>query len=260
MGISPKSKKLKSSYTERIYRSISSNDRLVGFEVKVKETDLLIKASRRLIKEAIDYVLKYRGQIESYIELRPIFKETLIPYPKDPMAPEIIREMIEASHLAGVGPMASVAGAIAEYVGRDLLNHSNEVIVENGGDIYINTQEEIIVGIFAGKSPLNYRIGIRIKGNETPLGVCTSSGTIGHSMSFGKADAACIIADSSTLADAVATATGNLVKTPKDMEKAIAFASNIKGVRGAVIILNRFLSVWGNIEIVDLKGNDKKSK
>lgn len=240
------------SYRKKTYRTMTSMGRWTGFEIRIKETDLLIKALKKLKKEAMESVIRYRGQIEAYIEQRPIFKETLIPYPMDPMAPPIIREMIKASHIAGVGPMASVAGAIAEYVGRDLMDHSQEVIVENGGDIYINAKEEVIVGIFAGRSPLSNRIGIRISGKDSPVGVCTSSGTVGHSRSFGRADAACIVADSSTIADAVATGTGNLVKTVKDMEEAISYARGIKGVRGGVIILGQSFSAWGEIELVDI--------
>ena len=117
-----------------------------------------------------------------------------------------MKQMIEAGQKAGVGPMAAVAGAIAECVGRELLAFSPEIIIENGGDIYLKCLKKRVVGIFAGKSPLTGKIGLEIDAKDTPLGVCTSSGTVSHSLSFGKADAAVAIAPSATLADAAATA------------------------------------------------------
>ncbi len=119
--------------------------------------------------------------------------------------------MAAAAQTAGVGPMAAVAGAIAECVGRELLEFSPEVIVENGGDIFLKVSHRRTVGIFAGDSPLTGRIGIQIEARDTPLGVCTSSGTVGHSLSFGRADAVVVLAPAAALADAAATAIGNRV-------------------------------------------------
>ena len=117
-------------------------------------------------------------------------------------------DMVKAGKNAGVGPMAAVAGAIAEHVGLGLLKSTNHVIVENGGDIFIKTDAPLTVGIFAGKSSLSLRIGIRLSGGPKPMAVCTSSGTVGHSLSLGRADAVCVAADSCAIADAAATAIG----------------------------------------------------
>ena len=164
-------------------------------------------------------------------------------------SPKIVKAMAAATAKVGVGPMAAVAGAIAEFVGEELLAYSPEVIIENGGDIYIKSLKKRTIGIYAGNSPLTGKIGLEIEAKDTPVGVCTSSGTVGHSLSFGKADAATVIARSATLADAAATALGNIVKTPEDVTKAIAFARNIEGIKGVVIIIGDRMGIWGGVKI-----------
>jgi ApbE superfamily uncharacterized protein (UPF0280 family) len=159
--------------------------------------------------------------------------------------------MIEAGRQTGVGPMAAVAGAVAEYVGRELLTFSPEIIVENGGDIFLKILRQRTVGIYAGDSPLTGKIGLEINPRETPLGVCTSSGTVGHSLSFGKADAAVIIAASATLADAAATAIGNRVNRPEDVAGAIQFGKGINGLKGIVIIIGESVGAWGDVKLCE---------
>ena len=239
-------------YEERTYRDLVKTDDLARFEVIVKETDLLVRAERDLSKETRESVLKYRFQLETYIETNPDFQKSLIPFQDDPYAPEIVREMIEASQKARVGPMAAVAGAVAERVSRDLLKHSNEVIVENGGDIYIATLKERTVGIYAGNSPLSLRVGIVVGPEDSPLGICTSSGTVGHSLSFGKSDAVCILSKSAALADAAATAVGNSVREKVDIETALERGREIEGILGIVIIVGSKMGVWGKMRLTEL--------
>jgi ApbE superfamily uncharacterized protein (UPF0280 family) len=184
--------------------------------------------------------------------MNPEFQKSLVPLTDDPHAPEIVREMIQASQLAQVGPMAAVAGAMAEWVSKDLLKLSKDVIVENGGDIFLATSKERTIGIYAGDSPLSLKIGIVITPEETPLGVCTSSGTVGPSMSFGKANAVCILAKSSALADAAATAVGNVVKEKKDIEWGLERGREITGILGTLIIMGEKMGVWGNIKLTQL--------
>ncbi len=145
--------------------------------------------------------------------------------------------------------MASVAGAIAEFVGKELLEFSDEIIIENGGDIFIKTTKPRTIGIYAGKSILSGKIGIEINPDETPLGVCTSSGTVGHSLSFGKADAVVVISKSTPLADACATASANIIVNENDLPKAIEFAQKIKGIQGIIAIKNEKLALWGKIKL-----------
>lgn len=239
-------------YEQRTYRNLIRTDDLVKFEVAVKETDLLVRAESNLSNETRESVLKYRHQLETYISMNPEFQTSLGPLSEDPHAPELIREMIRVSQLARVGPMAAVAGAIAEWVSRDLLKLSKEVIIENGGDIYLSTSRERIIGVFAGQSPLSLRIGIVIGPVQSPLGVCTSSGTVGHSISFGKADAVCILSKSAALADAAATAVGNIVREKKDIEVGLEKGKEIEGVLGTLIIVGEKMGVWGNIQLTEL--------
>ena len=239
-------------YEERTYRNLVKTDDLIDFEVIVKETDLLVRAERDLSKETREAVLKYRHQLETYIAANPPFQESLVPLTDDPYAPEIVREMIRTSQLARVGPMAAVAGAMAEMVSRDLLKFSKEVIVENGGDIYLATSKERTIGIYAGNSALSLKIGIVISPEESPLGICTSSGTVGPSLSFGKANAVCLLSKSAALADAAATAVGNVVKEKKDIELGLERGREIAGILGALIIVEEKMGVWGNIKLTQL--------
>ncbi|MCP3900640.1 MAG: UPF0280 family protein, partial [Desulfobacteraceae bacterium] len=168
------------------------------------------------------------------------------------IAPHIINSMIGAGFDANVGPMAAIAGAIAEYTGTYLLEKSDEIIVENGGDIFIKSNKETLFTIFANKSPLSMKTGLLIAKREKPYALCTSSGTVGHSKSYGKADAVTILSDSAPLADATATSLGNLIKKSDDIEKAINYGKKIDGILGIVIIKNKNIGLWGDLQIVKL--------
>jgi len=238
-------------YKERTYRSRVKAEGLVSFEAVVKETDLHISAAKDLKKEALASTLRYRKELEDYIKLHEAFLASLEPFEPRPDAPEIVKVMANAANKAKVGPMAAVAGAMAEFVGRDLLKLSDEVIVENGGDIFLKTGKKRTMGVFAGEcSPFTGKLFLEIGPSEHGLGVCTSSGTVSHSLSFGNADAALIISDDAALADAMATAAGNIVKSADDVERAIAFARSVEGVRGALIIIGDKLGSWGEIRLV----------
>jgi hypothetical protein len=237
-------------YKPRFYRFWSKDTDLVSFNVVVKETDLFIRALRNLRKKALDVVLKQRALLEGYIARHPGFVTALVPFTVDADSPFIVRKMAETSAKVGVGPMASVAGAIAEVVGRELLAFSTEVIVENGGDIFLCLKKPRHIGIYAGNSPLSGKLALEIQPEDTPLGVCTSSGTVGHSLSFGKADAAIVLSPSAALADAAATAVGNMVKTAEDMPRAIEFVHEIEGLTGIAIIVGDKMAVWGKINLV----------
>jgi uncharacterized protein len=234
-----------SNYQERFYRSRIRSPEWTSFTVQVKESDLWLRARKNLTAEGFERLYYYRHQLETYLRLYPNFKESLQPLPPDPLAPAIIRAMLEAGRIAGVGPMASVAGAVAQFVGQDLLACSPDVIVENGGDLFIQCREPLAIGIFAGTSPLSGRIGIHLSPSDDPRGLCTSSATVGPSLSFGKADAATILSPSAVLSDALASAVGNRVNTPDDIQPALDWAKQIPGVEGVLIILGDQVGVWG---------------
>jgi ApbE superfamily uncharacterized protein (UPF0280 family) len=238
-------------YQERTYRNRLYNQELKAFNVSVRETDLFILADTVLTSLATQSVYKYRGYIESYIKYNPDFLKSLIPLQQDDIAPDIVKDMLKAGKIANVGPMAAVAGAIADYVGRDiLLKKSNNVIIENGGDIFMRTENPVTVGVFAGDSPLNYKIRILVRPDQMPIGVCTSSGTVGHSLSFGRADAVCVLSRTAAVADAAATAIGNIVKNRDDIKKALEWGSSIQEVFGILIIIGDQMGALGEIELV----------
>jgi len=236
-------------YELRTYRDWVNDKELVSFSVVVKETDLHIRARRDLTAEALAATQRYRADLESYIKSHPIFLTTLRPFEVEQDAPPIVKEMADATREAGVGPMAAVAGAIAERVGKELLPYSDEVIVENGGDIFLKTLKERFIGVYAGESKFTRKIAFSIRPEETPLGVCTSSGTVGHSLSFGYADAVIVFSPSTSLADAAATAIGNRVRIAEDIPEALEFAQGLKGLRGVAIIKGDNMGVWGQIKL-----------
>jgi len=239
-------------YQERAYRRISRAKDLVGFEVEVKETNLWIQAERDLSEPARYIVIRLRDELESYISHHPEFAASLLPVSPSPFAPPIVQLMILSSEVAKVGPMAAVAGAIAELVGKDLASLSKELIVENGGDIFLQSERARVVEIYAGTSPFSHSLGLKVESRGEPLGICTSAGTVGHSLSLGVADAAVMLANSSALADAAATRVGNRVQRKEDIPAALELARSIPGIRGALLIVGGDLGAWGELEIVEL--------
>ena len=236
-------------YQPRTYRHWIRDRNLISFSIVVKETDLCIRASTNLKRKAFKLVTKYRDILERYIERHPDFLTALKPLPVDSNAPRIVKVMSASASSAGTGPMAGVAGAIAEFVGTELLPFSPEVIVENGGDIYLKSLKKRLIGIYAGKSPLTGKISLEIDGADTPLGICTSSGTVGHSLSYGKADAVIALSHSATIADAAATAIGNSVSQPADISSGIDLSKRIDGLKGVVIIIADNIGLWGEIKL-----------
>ncbi len=237
-------------YIHRFYRRQMRAEGLVSFQVRVGESDLFIWAERDLSREALESLLEHRARLEEFIARQPLFAETFRPCVVPGDAPEIVRRMAEAAGRAGVGPMAAVAGAIAEAVGSDLLPHSPELMVENGGDIFLSSRKERRIGLFAGESPFSGRLAL-VVGPTPPegMGICTSSATVGPSYSAGVADAAVVVAESASLADAAATALGNRVKRVDDVEEALARVAALKGVFGCLVIVGESLGIKGDLRL-----------
>lgn len=238
-------------YQKRFYRDWVYPKGLFQERIMVQETDLQILTDKLLDKKFLVNKIKYyRGQIEKYITRDERFLNSLKPIVVEINSPPIVREMAKAAKKANVGPMAAVAGAIAQFLGVSLLKKGyKDVIIENGGDIFLKIIRPIIVGIYSGRSRLSKNIFLKIKSKNSAMGICASSGTIGHSLSFGCADSVVIVSKSAILSDAVATAVGNLILSPKDLPSGIAFCRGIKGISGALIILKNKLACWGNIEL-----------
>ena len=237
-------------YEERIYRYLINKDNLISYKVNIAESDLFISSDIDLSDHALELLSAYRTSLESYIFSHPEFRTSLIPLPEDPLAPPIVRDMLARSKLCGVGPMAGVAGAVAEFVGKGLLRFSENIIIENGGDIFLTAKKDLKVSIFAGESPLSYKVNLLVKSKETPLGICTSSATVGPSLSFGKADAVCVLSKSATLADAAASAIGNRILSKRDIKHSLEYGIKIKGIMGVVIIIGNDMGAVGDVEFV----------
>jgi ApbE superfamily uncharacterized protein (UPF0280 family) len=237
-------------YSDRYYRKWQRPPDLKAFGVRVGETDLQIYAQSDLSDLAERLVLESRAFVEETIALYPEFRTSLKPLSiSSPHS--LIREMIEAAAAAGVGPMAGVAGAMAEYVGRGLLSETDEVIVENGGDLFIRSMLDRRLLVYTGDaSPFRDRIRLRLRGNRHARGVCTSSANIGHSLSLGATDASVVISTSAVYADVFATAVGNRVRKPADIEKGLEFLSDRDDILGALIIIEDRLGAMGEIELL----------
>ena len=241
-------------YADRnTYRTLQEAGDLTYFRVSVDETDLSIGARRDLSREALAAVLEARRQVTAQIADRPRFRTSLEPLRPHGTESPLIRQMLEAGRLAQVGPMAAVAGAIADYVGRSLIKLSREVIVENGGDVFLFGEKKRSVAVVAGGSPLSGLLAIAVEPREG-CGVCTSSGTVGHSLSLGKADAALVVAKDCALADAAATRLGNLDQSPEALDSPLDEICAIPGVEGALVIAGDRIGIKGNIVLQPIRG------
>lgn len=238
------------AYQERFYRDWVREAQLVGFEASVAETDLAVWASRDLKAEALQLIRKHRALLESYGQRESRFFESLEPIAVADDAPEIVALMAAAADQYSVGPMAAVAGAVAEMVGKGLLELSDEVIIENGGDLFIKTREPKKVGIYAGpESPFSGKLSVEVDTSAGAKGVCTSSGTVGHSLSFGKADAVITIASSAIVADAAATAIANRIQSADDVQPALDEEGERGLLLGVLIIIGQHLGAWGEVQL-----------
>lgn len=245
-------------FEPRTYRGFEESADFKTFRVVVETSDLYVKALSYLEKETEHLIRECRSQIEAAIARRPAFLTSLEPLDEDPADSPAVLQMVRAAKKAGVGPMAAVAGEVAYYVGKGLQEKSPEVIIENGGDLFIHVNRSVVVGLFAGDSPFSGRIGLKVDPTPVSVGVCTSSATIGPSLSLGHADCATIVSRSVPLADAVATAMGNRVHKPADLKHAVEWAVSIPGVDGALAVLGDKIAALGEIELVPLEDWDVK--
>ena len=239
-------------YKERTYRSRFSDDERRWFCVKFLESDLWIGVdcgSYRASMEADTYAMlvELRRSMDAYLLMDPAYKAALTPYDAGLEAPNILKEMSRVSHKTGIGPMSAVAGAVARHVAEFL--GTNEVIVENGGDIYAQACSDMDISVFAGQSPLSEKIGLHIPAADFPLGICTSSGTVGPSLSLGRADAVMIVCKDVMLADSYATAMANRIKSVNDLQPVIDRISAIPEILGAIAVKDDRMAITGQFEL-----------
>lgn len=242
-------------YEERTYRYKTNGHDLIEQTLIQNESDLQIYSNINVVDRADNLLQEIRSLLKEHIKDSPAFESSLKPLDlgkvKGDLHP-VLEKMYQASIKAGVGPMAAVAGAVSEYIGTEILAEKDKVsdiFIENGGDIYLRTTKERRILVHAGDSPLSEKLALKIKPQMTPCGICTSSGTVGHSLSFGKADAVVVISKDTCLADATATSIGNVIQTSQDIEKGLAFGKKIEGIDGILIIVGDKMGAWGQIEL-----------
>ena len=184
-------------------------------------------------------IRRQRGLLEDYIRRQPEFKHSFAPIELLSDAPEIARQMARAARLVGAGPMAAVAGAMAQYAAQAALRAgATEAIVDNGGDVYLRTVEPVVVALGTGTTGLADRLAFSIEPHETPVSICSSSGKMGHSTSLGQCDLATVVSKDAALADAAATQAANLVRTVDDVDADLERVARIEGIAGVVIVKN----------------------
>ena len=240
-----------STYEPRTYRDQMESQDLVSYKVTLEESDLFISTDKDLSFTALQKLEAIRTIVKDHIKKEPEFVKSLSPLKIKSTDQPLIVKMKQAAKNAGVGPMAAIAGAVAEEVGKELMKASQTVIVENGGDLFIHTHKERVIGIYAGPSHFSNKIGLKVKANAT-LGICTSAGSFGHSLSFGCADAAIAISKCAYIADASATSIGNQVASPLHVESAVTFGSQLPQILGVVVVKGDKVGAWGDVELISL--------
>lgn len=243
-------------YKDRLYRGQFAADGRRSFCVKFLETDLWIGVdqdsySPSMKKDALQWVRELRQSMDACIQADPVFRTSLTPYDAASSAPDAMRHMSAVSHVTGIGPMSAVAGAFAEHVAVRLREKygCSEVIVENGGDIYADSKSDMDISVFAGESPLSGRVGLHIPASDFPLGICTSSGTVGPSLSFGRADAVMIICKDALLADSYATAFANRIRTVDDLQPVTDQIAAQKDILAAITVKDDRMAMCGQYEL-----------
>jgi ApbE superfamily uncharacterized protein (UPF0280 family) len=193
-------------------------------------------------------IVRQRAILEDYIRRHPHFQHSLQPVAVSADAPEVAVRMARAASTVGVGPMAAVAGAMAQLaVEAALRAGAEEAIVDNGGDIYLQTVEPVLIGLYPGESEQIGRLAFSLQASDTPLSICSSSGKMGHSLSLGQCDLATVVAKDAALADAAATLAANLVKTVSDLETALNQIVSIEGIGGVMIVKDGHAGLAGKL-------------
>lgn len=239
---------------DRAYRdSVRPGSGEVRFQVAVEQTDLLVVASSDLAVPMAREVALLRGQIKNHIIFHPEFAESLVPVEVEDGAPSIVRDMAEGARLCGVGPMAAVAGAVAQHVAEAFVGQSPDIIVENGGDVFLASSRERVVALLPDPES-GAMVGLRLEVDRFPLSVCSSSATIGHSLSLGEGELVSVMAGNAAFADAAATSLCNMLRGRESLGRVLDEAKRLSehGLEGVFVQGAGQLAVWGDVELVAL--------
>jgi len=241
--------------TDRAYRDmVRPRPGEVRFQVAVEQTDLLVVAEADLRHEMAARVARVRGEIKNWMLFHPEFSASLVPVAVPDSAPEIVRAMAQAAALCGVGPMAAVAGAVAQAVAEAFVGQSPNLLVENGGDSYLCSTRERVVALLA-EPDSGASLGLRLAADAFPVALCASSGTIGHSLSLGRGDLVAVRARDARFADAAATALANVLRGPGDIQRVLDRAAELAGcgLEGVFVQFDEKIAAWGDLELVALE-------
>ncbi|WP_027721551.1 UPF0280 family protein [Maridesulfovibrio zosterae] len=247
------SRKRHTDHTRNYRENVTPSNTETSFQVVVEQTDLFIIAEKNLSKESLNAVHEIRSVLNGHIILNSLFATSLVPIPVPEKTHPIISAMAYSAQICNVGPMAAVAGAVAQYVADQLLPYSSNIIVENGGDIFMHSTKDRKVALLS-EPDSGAQIGLAIDAEDFPVSICSSSGTIGHSLSLGSGDLVTVRSKDARFADAAATALANLLKTPSDVPAVIEKARTLSehGLDGVFVQYDSKIGAWGNIELIAL--------
>lgn len=210
---------------------------------------VILTDSKDAVAAAKNSLKENRRKLEEYIRKNPKFLCSLKPVQVGDGCPVVVKLMAEASEKANVGPMAAVAGVLADLAVEAMLAKGARIaLTENGGEVSAVSSKPVNIMLSAGNHPLSRKMGFKIE--SFPVGVATSSGVYSHALSFGEAEAVTVFAENAGLADAAATAVGNLIvgdNPAKAVENGVDAALSIKGVKGVFIIYKGVVGTAGQI-------------
>jgi ApbE superfamily uncharacterized protein (UPF0280 family) len=233
-----------------IYRDFIQSKEKYAWRVTYRFSDLLINSNKN-IKNKIEKPLREIYEILDFcIKKNLSFLKSLAPVSIRPYYPSIIKKMCRVCSTFNVGPMAAVAGTVNEYLASFLLKYCDNLIIENGGDLYIKSARDLTIGVYLKNPHFKNKVFIKINLKGKPYGLCSSSSTFGHSLSFGKCDLAVVFARSSMMADAAVTAVANSINRPDDILESINHYKEFSGIKGLLIIKDKKIGIWGNLELV----------
>jgi ApbE superfamily uncharacterized protein (UPF0280 family) len=201
------------------------------FEYRTTITTILAE-DEAPIGAAKEAMVAARQEVEAHLAADPFFGMTLEPYiPKTESL--TVSRMAKAGSKAGVGPMAAVAGSIA-WAG----------VIDNGGDIAIISDRDVRIGLYAGGAPAGASRAFILPKQSRIYGICTSSASVGPSISFGTADAVTVFARDVSLADAWATSLCNRTGTGAE---GLFSPLEHSGVDGAYVVMGDETTQWGKV-------------
>jgi uncharacterized protein len=232
-----------------IYRSSMKYTEKYNWRIVYKYSDLIISCNRDVIGKIRSLLIEAYDLLESFIGKEPYFGKSLSPIEVKDNYPPIVKKMCQKAEVFNIGPMATVAGAICDYIASGLRGQYSRLIIENGGDVFIKSNKDVDVGVYVKSKIFRDRIYLKIRSKDTPCGLCSSSGIFGHSLSMGRADLVMVLSGSTISADGAATSIANRIEKDADIESIIELYEEKKEIKGILIVKGEDIGIWGKIEL-----------